>query len=144
MTKMTTIPIPSNGDGNSQSVSADVADRRSAVTVSIKVPSPDGTMFVHIMEDETGTPRQILVHIGKAGLSVAAWADAISRTCSMLLQSGLVGVNDLINEFSSITTDKVRLTSDGEAVHSGPEAIARALIIYRKGKFQHLKEQLGA
>lgn len=112
-------------------------------TISIRVPTPDGTMFVHVIEDEKAMPIEILITIGKAGASVAAWAAAMSRTCTLLLEQGL-SINDLIAEFSSLTTDRVSIMKDGSNIRSGPEGIAVALTKYRTGKFRELKQQLGA
>lgn len=111
-------------------------------SVNVRVPTPDGTMYVTIMENENRRPFQILINIGKAGTSVSAWADALSRIVSKLFETG-VGVNEIIEEFSLMGTDKVARMDDGSQVHSGPEGVAVALMRYRSGKFQELKEQLG-
>ena len=112
-------------------------------TISIRVPTPDGTAFVHVIEGENGKPVHIIVNIGKAGVSVAAWAEAVARLCTMLLNKG-VSLNELIDELSAITSEKVKIMSDNSRIRSGPEGIAVALIKYRHGKFNELKNVLGA
>ena len=112
-------------------------------TISIRVPTPDGTAFVHVIEGENGKPVHIIVNIGKAGVSVAAWAEAEGRLCTMLLNKG-VSLNELIDELSAITSEKVKIMSDNSRIRSGPEGIAVALIKYRHGKFNELKNVLGA
>lgn len=111
-------------------------------SVSIRVPTPDGTLFVNIMEDDTGKPVGMLIHIGKTGASVMAWAEGMARACTMAMQRG-AGINDLISEFSSITTDRITMLQEGSVVRSGPEGVAVALMKYRREKFKELKETLG-
>lgn len=117
--------------------------REASNTISVRVPTPDGTAFVNIIEDENGKPMHIIVNIGKAGVSVAAWAEATSRLLTMLLERG-VTLNELIDELSSITSEKVKIMSDNSKIRSGPEGIAVAFIKYRHGKFNDLKKTLGA
>ena len=111
-------------------------------TVSIRVPTPDGTAFVHIIEYAMGKPAHVIVNIGKAGVSVAAWAEAVARLCTMLLERG-VSLNELIDELSAITSERVKIMADNSKIRSGPEGIAVALIKYRHGKFRELKNALG-
>ncbi len=115
----------------------------SSNTISIRVPTPDGTAFVHIIENREGKPAHVIINIGKAGVSVSAWAEAVARLCTMLLEKG-TGINDLIDELSAITSEKVKVMQDNSKIRSGPEGIAVAFIKYRQGKFQELKSALGA
>lgn len=113
-----------------------------STTVSIRVPTPDGTAFVNIIEDDTGKPIQVIIIIGKAGVALAAWAEAVARLCTLLLQNG-AGINNLIQELSLINSDRSRVLQDGEVIRSGPAGIVQALIKYRHAKFQELKNNLG-
>lgn len=111
-------------------------------SITIQVPSPDGTMFVTIMEDNTGKPVGIDLHIGKAGASVAAWAQALSRMMTLALDHGST-INDLVVELSNMTSDKRRDTAAGEPIRSGVEAVWLALVKYKRDKFEKVSLTLG-
>lgn len=97
-------------------------------TKSIKVDTPDGVMFVHIVENEYGTPIQLLINIGKCGTNLAAWADSMARLASALLPvSGISGIIDML---SGITSSKLIRLGNGEFIRSGPEGLASALLKY--------------
>jgi ribonucleoside-diphosphate reductase alpha chain len=110
-------------------------------SVQMKVRTPDGTMFVNVMEDADGKPFQIIINIGKAGSAIAAWAQALAATMSAGLQSG-VKMEAFLTELSSITSSNRARTVDSTAT-SGPEGLWQALVRYRKIKFKELEEQLG-
>jgi len=113
-------------------------------SVNIRVRVPEGTMFVTVVEDISGRPIQLLINIGKAGSSLAAWTYAVGRMCTVMFENGF-GVNDLIDEFATISSDKAVPQEDGEeAIHSGPAGIAVALVKYRAAKFKEFKEIIGA
>lgn len=99
--------------------------------VTIRVRTPDGTMFVSICE-YNGNPTQVLVHIGKSGHSLQAWADALARMVSLALRSG-VSVQKIITEISQITTDR-RAFSNGISVYSGPDGVTHGLLQYLASK----------
>ena len=108
------------------------------VSMTIEVTTPDGTMFVLIIETK-GTPCEVLIEIGKTGQAVRAWADAMGRVISLGLQSGL-GIEAIIEEISNVTTD--RLTkSRGQNIRSGPEGVAYALIRYIQAKSASLLKE---
>lgn len=96
-------------------------------TTSVKVETPDGTLFVHIAE-ENGRAREVLLNIGKSGYSLAAWSDALARMVSLALKHG-IAMQDIVVELSNIHTDRVR-RSNGVAIHSGPDGLAVALMRY--------------
>lgn len=98
-------------------------------TISVKVNTPDGTLFVHVVEDEvTHKPIQVLLNIGKNGYSLNAWASALAQTITLALRSG-ASLHDIIKEISNITTgDRQRDTRNG--VRSGPEGVAAGLLRY--------------
>lgn len=97
-------------------------------TVTVKVTTPDGVMFVHIMELPSGIPYKLDLSIGKAGSSVQAWAQALSRTISLCLIHGMP-ITELAECVSAITTDRLSF-SNNKAVRSGPDGIAQAIIQY--------------
>jgi ribonucleoside-diphosphate reductase alpha chain len=90
-------------------------------SVQMKVRTPDGTMFVNVMEDADGKPFQIIINIGKAGSAIAAWAQALAATMSAGLQSG-VKMEAFLTELSSITSSNRARTVDSTAT-SGPERL---------------------
>lgn len=101
-------------------------------TVTVKVITPDGVMFVHIMEYENGLPYKLDLSIGKAGSSVQAWAQALSRVISLALVMG-VPIASIAEGVSAITTDKLSFNGN-RAVRSGPDGIAQAIIQYMADK----------
>lgn len=107
---------------------SDLAPDIAYVTRSIKVVTPDGTLFLHVVENEAGFPIQILMNIGKSGSALAAWADAVARLSSQLLPR--IGVQGVLEEVSGITTAQISLYANGEVCRSGPEGIAIALHKY--------------
>lgn len=106
-------------------------------SVTIQVPTPDGMMFVAIMENTDGSPIAVQIHIGKSGAPLAAWSNALSRIMSLALDKGAT-INDLIEELSSQTSDKSRTTTNGESVRSGVEGVFVALMRYKRDKYAAL------
>jgi len=127
-------------------MSGPVVDR-SYPCINVRVESPDGTMFVTIMENEGMLPFKVLVHIGKSGSSLAAWANCAAEFVSEAIPR--LGFNTVIARLLGITSDKVAFASDAVTdngivtVKSGPEAIAYALIKYRLFKYRELNKNLG-
>lgn len=111
-------------------------------SVTMQVPTPDGTMFVTIMENDSGSPIGIQVHIGKSGAPLSAWSNALSRMATLALDKG-ASINDLIEELSGQTSDKARITPNGEAVRSGVEGLWVCLIRYKRDKFELVSQSLG-
>ncbi|HEX9430864.1 MAG TPA: hypothetical protein VF944_10850 [Candidatus Bathyarchaeia archaeon] len=102
-------------------------------TFSIKVDTPDGRMFVHILEND-GLPVQVLINIGKSGTNLSAWADAVSRMVSQMLKYTSIYV--IIEELSGITSSRFIRLAQGEVIRSGPEGVAYALVKYRNRKYK--------
>jgi hypothetical protein len=105
---------------------------------SVRVVTPDGTMFVHITEDEQGVPQWVSINIGKAGTNLSAWADACARLVSRLLPN----VHIAIEELTGITSSRFRQMATGEMIRSGPEGIAYALLKYRGAKYKEEADKL--
>jgi hypothetical protein len=100
----------------------------SSPTVTVRVVTPDGVMFVHIMEYANGLPYKLDLSIGKAGSSVQAWAQALSRVISLALVMG-VPITSIAECVSAITTDRLSFNGN-RAVRSSPDGIAQAIIQY--------------
>lgn len=108
---------------------------------TIKVETPDGDMFVTIMENDSGRPCRVHVTIGKAGASIAAWSQAIAEMINSLLVGGK-GINDIIVWLSQHTSSKPSRSRD-IPIRSGPDGIVVALMEYRRHKFEAFREKLG-
>lgn len=107
---------------------------------TFQVTTPDGVMFVEIMEDDK-KPVGFHISIGKSGHAISAWAAALAGVMSLALDYG-ASINELIKELSSLTTDKIRIMKDGVEIRSGPEGVCVALFDYRRQKFSELTEIL--
>lgn len=100
---------------------------------SVMVETPDGTMWVTIIERD-GNPVQVLISIGKAGSALMAWAFAMERMITRLLEHE--SIYTIIEEVSGITSEKLKVNRRGGVCRSGPEGIAQAFLDYRKEKFR--------
>lgn len=111
-------------------------------TITGKVRTPDGTMFVIVLEDKEGKPCGIHINIGKAGSSLNAWANATAALVTRMLGAG-IGLNDVIKELSEMTSDKTVLTGENHVpIRSGPDGLCYALMMYRKEKYRDLVSTL--
>lgn len=105
---------------------------------TFRVATPDGTLFVTVMEDKNKRPCGIHLHLGKSGGSATAWAQTLARTMNLALDNG-AGINDLIEQTSQQTTDKSSPNERGVQIRSGVEGVAYALMQYRSEKYrEHL------
>lgn len=112
-------------------------------SVQMKVRTPDGTMFVNVMEDANGKPFQVIITIGKNGSSPAAWAQALASIITAALQSG-TKMETILTELSQISTDREVGTTIHSKCTSGPMGVWQALVRYRNQRFKELETSLGA
>jgi ribonucleoside-diphosphate reductase alpha chain len=111
---------------------------------TIKVESPHGTVYTTVNENGSEDAFEIFVNVGKAGSDVAADAEALGRTLSLMLRmpSPLTSeqrVDLLIRHLRGIGGS--RDVGFGEKrVRSVPDAIARALQRYLELKISMPKE----
>lgn len=103
-------------------------------TLSIREETPDGTAWIHIMEDEPGKIAKITFSIGKAGTSLNTYCYALSELSSALLEEGY-SIEDLINLLLDITSDRPARSETSS--RSGPEALANALRKYLQSLPNH-------
>lgn len=102
------------------------------------VKTPDGTIFVTVMEDTDKRPCGVHIHLGKSGGSANAWAQTLARTMNLALDNG-AAINDLIEQLSQHTTDRSQRNDNGVEIRSGVEGVAYALMQYRREKYrEHL------
>lgn len=107
----------------------------------IKVVTPDGTLFVTVLE-EHGKPIAFRLEIGKAGSTLRAWCDALGASTTLALQHG-VTIEDIITELSNISSDKLTYTEQQVPVRSGPDGFVVALMRYRQSKYEEMFDTLG-
>lgn len=110
----------------------DPKEPESIPVTSIRVVTPDGTMFVHIGEYDGG-PKKVWLHIGKAGTSLSTWTDALGRVISLALRNG-VKLSDVVEEISNIKTSRTRKAANGAYISSGPDGLAHGLLSYAASK----------
>jgi ribonucleoside-diphosphate reductase alpha chain len=106
---------------------------------TIRVETPDGTMFVSVIEGDNGKPEMVTIHIGKAGKPLAAWAEALGRSMSLALRNK-IELYRLLEEVSNITTDSLRILSKGTVCRSGPEGVAISIMKYLRMKNESLSK----
>lgn len=108
--------------------------------ICIALPSPDGSMSV-IFSEEKGKVIQIQIFIGKAGSTLRAWATSFAEVMTLGLQRG-VTVDDFYNVLVEQTSDKNVMLKPGYYIHSGPEAVAVAILKYKAFKYSQLSKEL--
>ena len=91
----------------------------------------DGTLYITVNEDENGL-CEVFTAIGKAGGTVAAQTEAISRLISLALRSG-IDPDSVINQLKGISGPNPTW-EDGQLILSTPDAIGRALESFLDGE----------
>jgi len=121
-----------NKDETSQNVEMKTARNRPSITEgkTRRMRTGDGTLYVTVNEDENGL-CEVFTAIGKAGGTVAAQTEAISRLISLALRSG-VDPNSIINQLKGISGPNPTW-EDGQLILSTPDAIGRALETFVNG-----------
>ncbi len=108
-------------------------------SVNCKVRTPDGTVFVNVVEKD-GEPDQVIINIGKAGAPIAAWAQALGAIVTAALQNG-VPLEKILTELSSLTSSGTP-RSLISPIRSGPEGVYVGLMHYRRTRFEDMKKAL--
>jgi len=98
----------------------------------------DGTLYITVNTDEDGL-CEVFTTIGKAGGTVAAQTEAISRLISLSLRSG-INPDSIINQLKGISGPNPTW-EDGQLILSTPDAIGRALESFIHGDDASLKEE---
>ena len=97
----------------------------------VRVKTPDGMLYLLIMENKDKTIAGFRITIGKAGAPIAAWTYALSEMMNLALKQG-ASLDDIINTLRDITSDRVAYTMTTPC-RSGPEGVWQALMRYRQG-----------
>jgi hypothetical protein len=110
-------------------------DSESRVSFTVRVMTPDGVMFVTVVEDEKlgrePKPVQVLITLGKTGSAIAAWANMTALLTTVLLERG-VELTDVAMEISNILSDKRAPHGNGIDIRSGPEGLKYAFMRYNE------------
>lgn len=99
----------------------------------VRVETPDGSLFVVVVEDTLGEPMEVHLSLGKTGTTIRAWTEAVQACITLLLKTG-TRLEDIINLFTNVTTGKLVYHAGVFPIKSGPEGLAHALKIYIAGK----------
>ena len=121
-----------NEELNSENAEMKTARNRPSITEgkTRRMRTGDGTLYVTVNEDENGL-CEVFTAIGKAGGTVAAQTEAISRLISLALRSG-IDPNSIINQLKGISGPNPTW-EDGQLILSTPDAIGRALETFVNG-----------
>jgi hypothetical protein len=107
----------------------------------IEVTTPDGTMFVTILE-LNNKPIGFRLEIGKSGSTLRAWCEAVGQLATLAIQAG-ISLDDIITELSNLSSDKLVFTGKQVPVRSGPDGFVVALMRYRQSKYDEMLGVLG-
>ena len=121
-----------NEEQNSDNAEMKTARNRPSITEgkTRRMRTGDGTLYVTVNEDENGL-CEVFTAIGKAGGTVAAQTEAISRLISLALRSG-IDPNSIINQLKGISGPNPTW-EDGQLILSTPDAIGRAIETFVNG-----------
>lgn len=106
------------------------------------IDTPDGKLYYTMLFDDKDNLVRVISTFGKAGSSVAAWAQGLDQLVNLLLEKN-TPINDIIECLSGITTEKSKKTTEGVRVGSGPEGMVVALMEFKRMKFIELREKFG-
>lgn len=98
--------------------------------VTYKLKTAYGHLYITINEDSSG-PFEVFASLGKAGGFFNAQTEAITRLISLALRSN-VAVEEVISQLKGIRGPDVTF-SNGETIHSLPDAIGKLLERHIKG-----------
>jgi ribonucleoside-diphosphate reductase alpha chain len=98
-----------------------LADTRSSLTHKFSVAGHEGYITVGLYED--GKPGEIFITLGKAGSTLAGFADAFATAISFSLQHG-VELRFLVDKFSHVRFEPSGFTGNAEI------PIAKSIIDY--------------
>ena len=105
---------------------------------TIKIESPHGTVYTTVNENGNGDPFEIFVNVGKAGSDIAADAEALGRSLSLMLRmpsplNAEQRVDLMVRHLRGIGGSR-DVGFGQNRVRSVPDAIARALHKYLESK----------
>lgn len=110
-------------------------------SLTYREDTPDGTLWVTI-DELNGMPYEIHIRVGKAGLSLRAWCDAVANLINRMLKSG-IGLSHAVMALSGLSSDKIRTLPNGAVIRSTPEGIAYVLMSYIRHKTENSMKKGG-
>jgi len=127
-------------DSKDDTTETKTARNRPAITKgqTRRMRTGDGTLYITVNTDENGL-CEVFTTIGKAGGTVAAQTEAISRLISLALRSG-IDPDSIINQLKGISGPNPTW-EDGQLILSTPDAIGRALENFIHGDDSSPKEK---
>ena len=96
----------------------------------IRAKTPDGTLYLMVMQNKDKSIAGFNIAIGKAGAPLAAWTFAVTALMNLAVQKGAT-IEDLLETLSNITSDRVARSATS-VCRSGPEGVWQALVKYRQ------------
>ncbi|HEC64533.1 MAG TPA: hypothetical protein ENI23_04495 [bacterium] len=117
-------------------------DEIAQVSLTWKITTPNGIMFITIVESlnylKKPIPINILITIGKSGSAIMAWANMTASLISLLFKNK-VDLEDIIVEISMNLSDHSVLQKPGVHIRSEPEGIKYALMRYQEDRNKRLE-----
>lgn len=98
-----------------------------------KVPTGCGSLYVTINENEDGQPIEVFGILGKSGRCVSSQTEALARTTSLGLKSG-VSIEALAKQLKGISCNSPAWLSGGKQILSCADAFGYAISEYLKEK----------
>ena len=112
-------------------------------SITYRVMTPNGVMFITVVESEDylkrPIPIKILIAIGKSGSAIMAWANMTADLISLLFRKK-TDLEDIIAEISMNLSDQSVLQKPGINIRSEPEGIKYALLRYQEDRNRRLEE----
>tara|TARA_B100000315_G_scaffold257118_1_gene304893 strand:+ start:12907 stop:15408 length:2502 start_codon:yes stop_codon:yes gene_type:complete len=96
----------------------------SVVSVTDRVRTGHGNMYVSISFDETGKPFEVFANVGKAGGCDSANLEAVTRLISLALRSG-IDPDVILEQLHGITCCPA--WDEGTLIRSAPDGVGHAL-----------------
>lgn len=107
---------------------------------TIKVKTPDGTMFVIFDEDDNLKLVNVRIMIGKAGTNLMAWCETVGRLLTLAINHDVL-LEEIQSEISLQTSNKLVLHRQDIPIRSGPEGLAYAIMQYRRDRAERLERK---
>ncbi len=106
---------------------------------TLKFRLPQGALYVTVNRDDNEI-KEVFINIGKSGGNEKADAEAIGRLISIYLQSG-GDIQKVIHQLEGIKGEET-FWDQGIALHSIPDAVAKALAILHQNYYKEEKTEV--
>lgn len=102
---------------------------------NIRVYTPDGTMFVNIIEDHSNEPMRVEIYAAKNGTPLNTWCNCVENLVNQLL-SLKTPIGRIIPLLDGPNLNKYAQNDNGIKIYSGPQGIQWAL-----KQYLHMRER---